>query len=277
MACRPARNGGAKRQSPVCGFQVFITHFGEIMESESQICFGSREIEIGRLVDALALAAGNCGLTLDWQPNAEAAYVNWYGYAASGSWIHCSDSAIARQLAKEIARDLGIELALFKATCEYDAESGELGYEARAVSSTGKIMPMPSTSLDDKYLDGITAGKIDNRLSQILDELTGCHIPPFVSHSFRLFAKSSASPHSTEKAERVIERRVEETLLELENGISATLARYDSDSYEYVIRTRGGYPSAIYVSEAEMRMIQSRLRDDISAKIRLPTIQGPLD
>lgn len=246
------------------------------METETQVCFGSNDVDISTLVDALADAIDACGLSVDWAPDVDPIYLDWYGYGDSGAWVHCSSGRIARDLAKSVAAILGTQLSLYESACALTAETGELSFQARTISAEGKVMPKASTALDDENLGDITAGKVRDRLSQLLELLKCCNSDAIISHSCKVFSSGGEQLNPTAKATLIRENRVQDILSEIERGISATLARYDGDTYEFVIQTVAGYPSTIYASVAEKEAVEAALTNEARARIAVPTVYGPL-
>jgi hypothetical protein len=246
------------------------------MENEKQVCFGSNDIDVASLVNALALALDRNSWSLERVPSEEAVYVNWYGHGDVGGWVHCSAASVARELAKSVAAILGNDLSLYEAFCELTNDTGDLTYQARTISAEGKVMPKASTSLDGENLEAITAGYVRDRLSQILDVLKECERAPTLSHSFRVFSLSDRPQEPSSKADSIRENRIALTLSELESGISATLARYDGDTYEFKIQTAAGYLSTIYTTVAEKKAIEEALTDELRAKLAVATVHGPL-
>ena len=246
------------------------------MDTETEFCFGSNEADVSALVDALAKAINASELSLDWAPNADTIYLGWHGYGDSEAWVHCSCGAAARNLAKSVAVFLAKPLSLYEAACATTNDTGELRFQAYTISAEGKVMPASATALDGENLEAITAGFGRDRVSQLLGLLKCCNAEPAISHSFKLFPRGDARSEPSAKATIIRGNRVQEILSELELGLSATLARYDADNYEFVIQTAAGYPSTIYSSAAEKQAVEAALTDEIKTKIGIQTVHGPL-
>lgn len=246
------------------------------METETQTCFGSNRIDISTLVDALAKAIDECGLSLDWEPNGDTIYLDWRGYGDSAGWVHCSCGRVARDLAKSVAANLGKQLSLYETTCFSTNDRGDLSFQARTISPEGKVMPEATTALDGEDLEAITSGYVRDRLSQLLELLKCCDTEPALSHSCKVFSRGDQQRKPSIKATVIRENRVQDILDQLQRGVSATLARYDGDSYEFVIQTDAGYPYTIYASAAEKEAVEATLTGELRKKISVPSVYGPL-
>jgi hypothetical protein len=192
-----------------------------------------------------------------------------------GTWLFLTNSDMAREIAKSLAIRLRCPLDWFEARCDVRGANAKLGYEGREVTADGKVRLMPSTSLDGTDLNSITAGKVEDRLQQILNELTGCEDKPSRSHEFQVFrtAKMPEAPEAQVKLEVVDAKRVHDMIHAIEEGLVATLTREAGDTYSLRIILESGTQHTCYAGSATVSALKRDLNDRQRLKLLSPSIR----
>ncbi|HEV3444497.1 MAG TPA: hypothetical protein VG099_07630 [Gemmataceae bacterium] len=245
------------------------------MEDERLACLGSHRLDMEQFLDGLEAVLKEGGFSLEWLSGADHAYASWQTYPEQGTWLFLTDSEMARAIAKGLAIHLRCPLHWFEAHCDIRGENAKLGYQAREVTEEGKVRLMPSDNLDGTDLNSITVGKVEDRLQQILDELTGCEDKPSRSHEFQLFRppKTPEAPEVQVKLEVVDAKRVQEMIHAIDEGLVATLTREADDTYSLRVILESGTQHTSYAGPATVSALKRGLNERQRLKLLSPSVR----
>ena len=264
--------GSAVEESP--NDDRFCLEQGQ-MEDERLACLGSHRLDMEQFLDGLEAVLKEGGFSLEWLSGSDNAYASWQTYPKRGTWLFLTDSQMAREIAKSLASHLRCPLHWFEAHCDIRGENAKLGYQGREVTAEGKVRLMPSTNLDGTDLNSITAGKVEDRLQQILNELTGCDDEPSRSHEFQVFRppRTPQAPEAQVKLDLLDAKRVQDMIRAIDEGLVATLTREADDRYSLRVILESGTQHTCYAGPATVSALERGLDERQRLKLLSPSVR----
>ena len=257
------------------------------MQIDSVVRLGNRQLALSDFLDGLAAVLEAGGYSLEWLPGAKLAYATWFTFPDHGTWLDIN-LAMSRDIAGRLAIQLDKPFEWYLARCDSDREQGRLSFEARQITTEGKVQLMPSTSLDDEDLEAVTFGKIEDRLGQILDALSGwVGKSASQDHQFRLFQYPPGQPRPavSEPGSTIDEKKVQQLVDAINNGkflnrllgegIVVTLGQEEADRYAVQILYEDGMTCRYYARAATVAALKARLNDQQRSTLRAPSIRPP--